>query len=80
VFWLVMGTGQRLAIAGLLLGLAGAYAGGRLVANQVYAMHAADPVILPMAAVIVAVIVLPATMIPAVRASRLDPARALRAE
>jgi len=80
VFWLVMGAGQRLAIAGVLLGLAGAYAGGRLVVSRVYAMRAADPVILLTAAVIVAAVALLATMIPAIRASRLDPARALRAE
>ncbi|HWF86701.1 MAG TPA: ADOP family duplicated permease [Vicinamibacterales bacterium] len=80
VFWLVMGTGQRLAIVGVLLGLAGAYAGGRLVVSRVYAMRAADPVILLTAAVIVAAVALLATMIPAIRASRLDPARALRAE
>jgi putative ABC transport system permease protein len=80
VFWLVMGTGQRLAIVGVLLGLAGAYAGGRLVATRVYAMRAADPVILVTAAVIVATVAFLATMIPAIRASRLDPVRALRTE
>lgn len=80
VFRLVMGTGQRLAIVGVVVGLAGAYAGGRLVASRVYAMRAADPVILLAAAVIVAAVALLATMIPAVRASRLDPVRALRPE
>jgi len=80
VFWLVMGSGLRLAIVGVVLGLAGAYAGGRLVASRVFAMRAADPVVLLTAAAIVAAIVFLATMIPAVRASRLEPVRALRAE
>jgi predicted permease len=80
VFRLVMATGQRLAIVGVLLGVAGAYAGGRLVVSRVYAMRAADPVILLTAAAIVAAVALLATMIPAIRTSRLDPARALRAE
>ncbi len=78
VFRLVMGTGQRLAMLGVLLGLAGAYAGGRLVANRVYAMQAADPAVLLTAGAIVAAVALLATMIPAVRASRVDPVRALR--
>jgi ABC-type lipoprotein release transport system permease subunit len=43
-------------------------------------MRAADPVILVTAAVIVATVAFLATMIPAIRASRLDPVRALRAE
>lgn len=80
VFWLVMGTGERLAIAGILLGLGGAYAGGRLVASRIYAMRAADPVVLLMAALTVAAVALLATIIPAVRASRIDPVRALRSE
>jgi ABC-type antimicrobial peptide transport system permease subunit len=75
-----MGSGLRLAIVGVMLGLAGAYAGGRLVASRVFAMRAADPVVLLTAAAIVAAIVFLATMIPAVRASRLEPVRALRAE
>ena len=53
---------------------------GRLVASRVYDMRAADPLILLTAAVIVAAVALLATMIPAVRASRLDAARALRPE
>jgi putative ABC transport system permease protein len=80
VFRLVLGSGQRLAIAGVVLGLAGAYAGGRLVASRVYAMRAADPLVLLAAAVIVAVVALMATIIPALRASRIDPIRALRAD
>ncbi|MEO8681068.1 MAG: ADOP family duplicated permease, partial [Vicinamibacterales bacterium] len=80
VFRLVLGSGQRLAIAGVLLGLAGAYAGGRLVASRVYAMRAADPLVLLAAAVIVAVVALVATIVPALRASRIDPIRALRGE
>jgi putative ABC transport system permease protein len=80
IFWLMMSTGQRLAIAGVILGLAAAYAGGRLVASSVFAMRAADPVVLIGAGALVAAVACIATMIPAIRASRLDPVRALRAE
>ena len=78
VFRVVLSSGQRLAIAGVVLGLVGAYAGGRLVASRVYGMHAADPVILAAAAIIVAAVALMATIIPALRASRIDPIRAVR--
>jgi putative ABC transport system permease protein len=80
VFWLMMSAGQRLALAGLLLGLGAAYAGGRVVASWVFEMRAADPVVLMAASAIVAAVTCGATMIPAVRASKLDPVRALRSE
>ena len=38
-----MSDGQRLAMAGVVLGLAAAYAGGRVVASSVFEMRAADP-------------------------------------
>jgi len=80
VFWLIMVGGHRLAAIGLAVGLAVAYAGGRLVASNVFAMRAADPTILVSAGAIGLVITLAATMIPAIRASRQDPVRALRAD
>jgi putative ABC transport system permease protein len=78
VFWLMMRSGQRLALAGIVLGLVGAFAGGRVVASSVYAMRAADPLILIAATVVVAAVTFLATAIPAVRASRVDPVRSLR--
>ena len=63
-----------------MLGLIGAYAGGRLVGNRIYGMRAADPMLLIAATLIVAIVAVIATMIPAVRASRTDPVRALRPE
>jgi ABC-type antimicrobial peptide transport system permease subunit len=76
----MMSAGQRLALGGVVLGLAVAYAGGRVVASSVFAMRAADPVVLIAAGGIVAAVTCVATMIPAVRASRLNPVRALRSE
>ncbi|MGE0863617.1 MAG: ADOP family duplicated permease [Vicinamibacterales bacterium] len=78
VFRLVLGSGQRLAMAGVVIGLAGAYAGGRLVASRVYAMRADDPLVLFAAAIVVAAVALVATIVPALRASRIDPIRAMR--
>jgi putative ABC transport system permease protein len=80
VFRMLLSTGQQLAIGGVLIGLATAYAGGRVVASYLYAMRAADPVMLIGAGAIVAAVTMIVTLIPAVRASRLDPVRALRSE
>jgi predicted permease len=80
VFALVLRFGQRLAVAGVVIGLIGAYAGGRVVASRVYEMRAADPVVLLAAALIVAAVVVLATMIPALRAGRTDPVGAMRPE
>lgn len=78
VFRMMLTAGLALAIGGVLIGLGVAYAGGRVVASYVYAMRAADPLVLAAAAAIVGAVTVAATMIPAIRASRLNPARALR--
>jgi putative ABC transport system permease protein len=80
IFWLIMLDGHRLALLGLVFGLTGAYAGGRLVASSVYEMRASDPMILATAGALAIVITVTATMIPAIRATRLDPVQALRSD
>ena len=50
------------------------------MASSVYEMQANDPAILATAAVLAIVITLAATMIPAIRATRVDPMRALRSD
>jgi hypothetical protein len=80
VFRLVLAGGQQLTAIGVVLGLIGAYAGARVVGNRIYAMSATDPLVLIVATLIVAIVALIATMIPAMRASRTDPIRALRPE
>ncbi|HEV3140658.1 MAG TPA: ADOP family duplicated permease, partial [Vicinamibacterales bacterium] len=80
VFWLMMRRGQQLAIAGVVVGLAAAYAGGRAVAGIVYGIRASDPIVLLTATSVVIVITIVATAIPAIRASRVNPISALRSE
>jgi len=80
VFGLVLRQGCILAAIGTVIGLGIAYLGGRVISNRIYAVSAYDPLILGGAVLIVSVIAVVATTIPAFRASRLDPARALRAE
>jgi putative ABC transport system permease protein len=80
VFGLVLRQGCMLAAIGTGIGLGIAYLGGRIISNRIYSVSAYDPLILGGAVLIVSVIAVVATTIPAFRASRLDPARALRAE
>jgi putative ABC transport system permease protein len=78
VFWLVVKQSRTLAIIGVAIGLPVAYLAGRIVSSRLYAVRAADPLILGGATIIVVGIALLATMIPAYRSARLDPAKVLR--
>lgn len=80
VFGLVMKHGAVLALVGTAIGLFAAYLSGRIVASQVYAVRASDPLMLTAAVVLVGVITALATMIPAWRASRLAPSGVLHTE
>lgn len=80
VFWLVMKQGATLALIGTAIGLAVAYLSGQIVASQIYAIRASDPLMLAAAILLVAAIVAVATMIPAFRASRLSPSGVLHAD
>jgi putative ABC transport system permease protein len=80
VFRMLLGRGGTLAAAGLIIGLAAAYAVGRVLASSLYEMRAADPLVLLGAGALVAAVTMIATMIPAIRGSRVDPVRALRSD
>lgn len=80
VFWLVMRQGGLLAILGTTIGLVAAYFSGQIVASQIYAIRASDPVMLSSAIAVVAGIAVVATLLPAARASKLNPARVLHPE
>ncbi len=80
VFWLMLGHGRTLTIAGVGAGLLRGYIAGRFFANRVYEMRAGDPLILGAAAAVVLGIAIVATIIPAARASAVKPSRVLRSE
>lgn len=80
VFRLMMVSGQWLGLIGILIGVAVAYAGGRVIASSVFGMHPFDPLVLITSCAAVAVVTLLATALPALRASRLDPVITLRPE
>ena len=65
---------------GLLLGCAGALAAARTFAGLLFGVGPADPLSLVAAVLVLAAVALFATLLPARRAARVDPAVALRAE
>jgi len=78
VLRLVLGNGMRLVGLGLALGLAGAFAISRLLAQFLYGLSAADPVTFAGVAVVLAAVATLANYVPARRALRVDPMVALR--
>jgi predicted permease len=77
---LVVRQGMTPVILGLIIGLAGTFAVGRLLAAQLYQISPHDPFLLGAAAIVLAVAALLACWIPARRATRVDPIQALRTE
>jgi putative ABC transport system permease protein len=78
VVWLVTNQGLGAAAAGLAVGIAGCFAMSRLLAGQLAGVSATDPLTLLAAAVGLMLVCLAASAIPAFRAARIDPLRALR--
>jgi putative ABC transport system permease protein len=80
VLRLVMGESLSLVVAGVVLGLAGAIAAGRLVDNLLFGLASIDPITMAGAVAVLALLSTIAGYIPARRASRIDPMVALRYE
>jgi predicted permease len=77
---MVMGEGVLLTGAGIVFGLGGALLLSRFLRALLYGVEPADPVTLGAVAVVLAIVALAACLVPAVRALRIDPMAALRAE
>jgi predicted permease len=78
VLRMVLGTGVRLAGWGVALGLVLALWLTRLIASDLYGVTTTDPLALMSASAGLFVLVLVATLMPALRVVRLDPVTALR--
>jgi putative ABC transport system permease protein len=76
----VLREGMRLAVLGLAVGIAGAFAAGRVLASLLSEVKPGDPLIFVATAGLLGVVALIACYLPARRAARLDPMTALRYE
>jgi predicted permease len=75
-----LGEALRLTALGLGIGSLGALAVGGLLASQLYGVGGRDPITLVGTALLLTAVAIAATYLPARRATRVDPAIALRSE
>jgi len=80
VLALVIGQGMKLALAGLVLGIAAALALTRVLQTLLYGVEPGDPLTFAGVSLLLAVIALFACWLPARRAARVEPMEALRYE
>ena len=77
---MVLGQGIRPALVGMALGLGGAFAGSRLLTALLYGVEPTDFVSYLAATALLLLVVILATIVPAIRAGRIAPMVALKQE
>ena len=77
---LVMRHGGSMAAIGIVVGVVGALLLGRFAEKMLFGVRRTDPVTYVSVAVVLAAVAVAATILPARRATRVDPALALRSE
>jgi putative ABC transport system permease protein len=77
---LVVGQGMLVVLVGLVVGIAGALFTGRVLANLLYGVRAADPLVLALTATAIAFTAVIANLVPARQATRVNPRTAMSAE
>jgi putative ABC transport system permease protein len=80
VIALIIRRGMQPALAGLAIGLFGAFVLMRILTNQLYEVRPTDPTTFSLVAIGLLLIAFAACFIPARRAARIDPVVALRHE
>jgi putative ABC transport system permease protein len=77
---MILGQLGMMTVIGGTAGLLAAIGLGRVARSMLYQLEGSDPIVLGASVVTLAVVALGAGFIPALRASRIDPMRALRYE
>jgi ABC-type antimicrobial peptide transport system permease subunit len=80
VLALVMRQGLTLALVGVVLGLAGAWGLTRVLETQLYGVTRTDPATFWSVALLLTLVATVATLIPAIRATGMEPIRVLKYE
>jgi predicted permease len=80
VMQLVLVSGAKLGLAGCAIGAIGAVFATRLLRSQLFQVDPLDPFVLTLAAIVIFLLALAASVIPARRAASIEPMQALRSE
>jgi len=80
ILGLVVRQGMALALSGVALGLIAAFALTRLMRSLLFGVNSTDPITFVAIALLLALVALIASYIPAHRAARIDPMISLRCE
>ena len=80
ILQLIVGEGLRFVLAGVALGLAGAWGATRVLGSFLFAVTATDTATFVLVPILLTAIALVASYLPAQQALRVDPARTLRSD
>jgi ABC-type antimicrobial peptide transport system permease subunit len=80
VLRMVLYDGMRPVLIGVVIGLAGALALGRVVSNLIYGVRVTDPLTFAAVSGLLGAVAIIASVVPAWRATKVDPMTALREE
>jgi predicted permease len=80
VLWLILREALTLVTGGVVIGLAGSLAATRLAAGLLFNLQPNDPLTIMLAALLLIIVALMASCIPARQATKVDPMQALRSQ